>query len=234
MVRLVRQASQDRAETCVPSSLRFAAVHKLWRERKDRQTTPHARGCSENTPIQSTGAPTAQATATRCRRRWDLQQDIPSGGRWTKQRGRANGGHGDFIVPPEDGGCQTGRRYRAGSRAAGLALHGSLQPRLASTRSCSSRSKRPSATSRAFSHRLVAAGKPGKLALTACMSKLLTILNAMMRTNTTWRRRAPGGCRSGRSACPNRVPSDVGRHCTWLPHTWLPHGARRDSPESRS
>jgi transposase len=33
---------------------------------------------------------------------------------------------------------------------------------------------------------LIAAGKPKKVALTACMRKLLTILNAMMRTNTTW------------------------------------------------
>ena len=40
---------------------------------------------------------------------------------------------------------------------------------------------------RAFYHRLVAAGTPKTLALTACMRKLLTILNAMMRTNTTWR-----------------------------------------------
>jgi len=39
----------------------------------------------------------------------------------------------------------------------------------------------------AFYRRLLAAGKPKKLALTACMRKLLTILNAMMRTNTTWR-----------------------------------------------
>jgi transposase len=38
----------------------------------------------------------------------------------------------------------------------------------------------------AFYRRLVAAGKPKKLALTACMRKLLTILNAMMRTDTTW------------------------------------------------
>ena len=40
---------------------------------------------------------------------------------------------------------------------------------------------------RAFYRRLLAAGKPKKVALTACMRKLLTILNAMMRTNTTWR-----------------------------------------------
>ena len=40
---------------------------------------------------------------------------------------------------------------------------------------------------RAFYLRLLAAGKPKTVALTACMRKLLTILNAMMRTNTTWR-----------------------------------------------
>ena len=40
---------------------------------------------------------------------------------------------------------------------------------------------------RAFYQRLLAAGKPKKLALTACMRKLLTILNAMMRTQTVWR-----------------------------------------------
>jgi transposase len=40
---------------------------------------------------------------------------------------------------------------------------------------------------RAFYQRLIAAGKPPKLALTACMRKLLTILNAMMKTETAWR-----------------------------------------------
>ena len=40
---------------------------------------------------------------------------------------------------------------------------------------------------KAFYLRLIAAGKPKKVALIACMRKLLTILNAMMRTNTTWR-----------------------------------------------
>jgi len=40
---------------------------------------------------------------------------------------------------------------------------------------------------RAFYQRLVAAGKPKKLALVACMRKLLTILNAMLKHRTTWR-----------------------------------------------
>ncbi len=39
---------------------------------------------------------------------------------------------------------------------------------------------------RAFYLRLSAAGTPAKVALTACMRKLLVILNVMMRTNTRW------------------------------------------------
>lgn len=39
---------------------------------------------------------------------------------------------------------------------------------------------------RAFYMRLVAAGKPKKVALTACMRKLLSILNTMLRENKPW------------------------------------------------
>lgn len=41
-------------------------------------------------------------------------------------------------------------------------------------------------TIRALYERLVAAGKPKKVALTACMRKLLCILNAMVRTQQAW------------------------------------------------
>ncbi len=40
---------------------------------------------------------------------------------------------------------------------------------------------------KAFSHRLRAAGKAPKVALIACMRKLLTILNAMLKHQTPWR-----------------------------------------------
>jgi transposase len=40
---------------------------------------------------------------------------------------------------------------------------------------------------RTFHQRLLAAGKPPKVALTACMRKLLTILNAMMKSHSSWR-----------------------------------------------
>jgi len=39
---------------------------------------------------------------------------------------------------------------------------------------------------RAMDERLVAAGKPPQVALTACMRQLLTILNAMVRDGTLW------------------------------------------------
>jgi transposase len=39
---------------------------------------------------------------------------------------------------------------------------------------------------RAFYARLLAAGKPKKVALTACMRKLLVTLNAMLRDGTPW------------------------------------------------
>ncbi len=39
---------------------------------------------------------------------------------------------------------------------------------------------------KAFYERLCAAGKPKKVALVACMRKLLTILNAMLARRTRW------------------------------------------------
>ena len=44
---------------------------------------------------------------------------------------------------------------------------------------------------RAFYQRLLAAGKPKKLALTACMRKLLVILNAMLKHGSPWSDRSP-------------------------------------------
>ena len=39
---------------------------------------------------------------------------------------------------------------------------------------------------KAFYHRLLARGKPTKVAITACMRKLLTILNCMVQRRTPW------------------------------------------------
>jgi transposase len=39
---------------------------------------------------------------------------------------------------------------------------------------------------RVFHSRLIAAGKPKKVAIVACMRKLLTIINAMLRDRAAW------------------------------------------------
>ena len=44
-----------------------------------------------------------------------------------------------------------------------------------------------------FYQRLLAMHKPKKLALTACMHKLLRILNAMVRNQTAWSAHVPAG-----------------------------------------
>ena len=46
---------------------------------------------------------------------------------------------------------------------------------------------------RALYTRLLAAGKTKKVALTACMRKLLTILNALLKHRTRWLQPAPAG-----------------------------------------
>lgn len=75
-----------------------------------------------------------------------------------------------------DSGTMRGRRFVQGGRAA---VRGVLyMAALVATRR--------NTIIREFYLRLVAAGKPKKLALVACMRKLLTILNTMVRTNTTW------------------------------------------------
>jgi len=75
-----------------------------------------------------------------------------------------------------DSGTLRGRRFVQGGRAAvrGVLYMGALV------------ATRRNPIIRAFYGRLVAAGKPKKLALVACMRKLLTILNVMVRTKTRW------------------------------------------------
>ena len=81
-----------------------------------------------------------------------------------------------------DSGQWRGRRCVWGGRAR---VRGKLY--LAAMAAC-----RYNPVIRAFYQRLRAAGKPGKVALVACMRKLLVILNALLRDGTDWQpREAP-------------------------------------------
>jgi transposase len=77
---------------------------------------------------------------------------------------------------PHDSGSHRGRRMISGGRG---------QVRSALYMAAVS-AIRGNACIREFYQRLRQSGKPGKVALTACMRKMLTILNAMMRTGTRW------------------------------------------------
>ena len=75
-----------------------------------------------------------------------------------------------------DSGTRRGKRAIAGGRA-------SVRAALYMAALVASRHNKPIA---AFYRRLLAAGKPPKQALVACMRKLLAILNAMLRDNRPW------------------------------------------------
>lgn len=81
------------------------------------------------------------------------------------------------IAPlSRDSGTIRGRRFVHGGRASVRAVL--YMAALVATKR--------NAVIRAFYQRLVAAGKPKKLALVACMRKLLTLLNTMARTGQRW------------------------------------------------
>jgi transposase len=75
-----------------------------------------------------------------------------------------------------DSGDRRGKRHIAGGRSA--VRH------VVYMATVSARTHNP--VIRSFYERLIAAGKPPKVALVACMRKFLTILNAMMRDGASW------------------------------------------------
>lgn len=81
----------------------------------------------------------------------------------------------------DDSGSRKGQRYIQGGRAE---VRKVLYMATLTAR-------RHNTVIRAFFERLDAAGKPFKVAITACMRKLLTILNAMAKTNEPWRPSEP-------------------------------------------
>lgn len=102
-----------------------------------------------------------------------LLADLPELGRLSRREVAKLVG----VAPlSRDSGKMRGRRFVQGGRAGvrGVLYMGALV------------ATRRNALIRAFYERLLAAGKPKKLALVACMRKLLTILNAMVRHGKPW------------------------------------------------
>lgn len=110
-----------------------------------------------------------------------LLANLPELGTLTRKEVAALAGVAPF---PRDSGTLKGRRAIWGGRAhVRAALY---MAALVATR------KNP--VIRIFYQRLCQAGKAKKLALTACMRKLLTILNAMVKSGTPWRHEMEPAC----------------------------------------
>jgi transposase len=103
-----------------------------------------------------------------------LLADLPELGRLNRKQIAALVGVAPFN---HDSGTLKGHRRIWGGRA----------PVRAVLYMASLTAKRCNPVIRLFYERLLDAGKPKKVALVACMRKLLTILNAMLRTGTPWR-----------------------------------------------
>jgi transposase len=102
-----------------------------------------------------------------------LPAELPELGRLTREQIAKRVG----VAPlARDSGAHRGRRFAHGGRAPVRAVL--YMGALVATR------RNPAIC--AFYQRLLAAGKPKKLALVACTRKLLTVLNAMAKTHTRW------------------------------------------------
>ena len=102
-----------------------------------------------------------------------LLADVPKLGRLSRREIAKLAG----VAPlSRDSGTMRGRRFVQGGRAPVRALL-PMAALVAAGRA---------PVIKAFYERLVAAGKPKNLALVACMRKLLTVLNVMVRTTTPW------------------------------------------------
>ena len=104
-----------------------------------------------------------------------LLAELPELGSLTRRQAAALVGVAPFS---RDSGKMRGRRTVWGGRAA-------LRACLYMAAVAAARGSNPAIA--AFYKRLRQAGKPAKLALTACMRKLVVTLNAMLRTNTAWK-----------------------------------------------
>ena len=104
-----------------------------------------------------------------------LLAELPELGSLTRRQAAALVGVAPFS---RDSGATRGRRTVWGGRAA-------LRACLYMAAVAAARGSNPAIAG--FYRRLRAAGKPAKLALTACMRKLVVTLNAMLRTDTAWK-----------------------------------------------
>lgn len=168
-------AERNRLHTCAPSVEDSIRTHIEWLssevKRLDREIDrmiKHSKNWSRKSVVIGSSPGVGRVTVS------TLLADLPELGTLNRQQIAALVGVAPFN---KDSGSKRGRRRIFGGRASvRRALY------MAALVAC-----RFNPTIRCFYERLISRGKERKVALTACMRKLLVILNAMVRKNETWR-----------------------------------------------
>lgn len=170
----MRAQEKNRLGTVKPVARKSVRVHIEWLDAQIRQIEHELDGRFKDSPAYKA--------------KYDLLGSVPGVGKVTvmtllghlpelgtfgRKRAAALTGLAPFA---NDSGHRRGQRYVQGGR---IEVRCALYMAAFSARRCNPVIKD-------MFERLIAAGKPYKLALTACMRKLLVILNAMIKTNTPW------------------------------------------------
>lgn len=168
-------AERNRLEHAVPAVRRDLIQHIRWLERRLRDVDHDLDRTVQSSPVWRAkenllrSTPGIGPVVSRT-----LIGDLPELGALNRKQIAALVG----VAPlARDSGTLRGKRMVWGGRA----------PVRAALYMAALVASRRNPVIRAFYRRLVEAGKPKKVALTACMRKLLTILNAMVKSKTTWR-----------------------------------------------
>jgi transposase len=168
-------AERNRLAQAVPAVRRDVQAHIRWLERRVADSDRDLDALIQHSPVWRAkdnllqSVPGVGPVVSRT-----LLGALPELGTLTHKQIAALAG----VAPmARDSGQWRGRRRITGGRAAVRATL--YMAALVATRH--------NPTIRGFYQRLLMAGKPKKVALAACMHKLLTILNAMVRANAVWR-----------------------------------------------
>lgn len=167
-------AEKARLSTAIPAVRGDLQAHIRWLEQRIRDTDGDLQRIVRESPLWRakedllSGVPgVGRVTAL------TLMSDLPELGQLNRRQVAALVG----VAPlNRDSGTMRGRRVTWGGRER---VRGALYMAILSA--C-----RYNPVLRALYGRLIAAGKPKKVAMVACMRKLLTILNAMLRDNRPW------------------------------------------------
>lgn len=167
-------AERNRLHTALPAARPSLREHIRWLEReKERIESKLQRHIDQNVTLRRKFKIMCSAKGVGPATSFSLLSDLPELGKVNRKEIAALVGVAPFN---RDSGRWRGKRTTWGGRAS---VRSALYMAAMSA-------SRHNPVIRAFYERLLDAGKPKKVALTACIRKLLVILNAMIKNGTMW------------------------------------------------